>query len=51
MKRAILYVHGKSGSAGEADRFRAVCPGFDVLGVDYRGGASLGGDAPDRGRL
>lgn len=37
MKRAILYVHGKSGSAGEADRFRAVCPGFDVLGVDYRG--------------
>ena len=37
MKRAILYVHGKGGSAGEADRFRAVCPGFDVLGVDYRG--------------
>ena len=37
MKRAILYVHGKGGNAGEADRFRAVCPGFDVLGVDYRG--------------
>ena len=37
MKRAILYVHGKGGSAAEADRFRAVCPGFDVLGVDYRG--------------
>ena len=37
MKRAILYVHGKGGSAGEADRFRAVCPSFDVLGVDYRG--------------
>ena len=37
MKRAILYVHGKDGSAGEADRFRAVCPGFGVLGVDYRG--------------
>ena len=37
MKRAILYIHGKGGSAGEADRFRAVCPGFDVLGVDYRG--------------
>ena len=37
MKRAILYVHGKDGSAGEADRFRAVCPGFEVLGVDYRG--------------
>ena len=37
MKRAILYIHGKGGSAGEADRFRAVCPGFDVLGVDYQG--------------
>lgn len=37
MKHAILYVHGKGGSAGEADRFRAVCPSFDVLGVDYRG--------------
>ena len=37
MKRAILYIHGKGGSAAEADRFRAVCPGFDVLGVDYRG--------------
>ena len=37
MKRAILYVHGKGGSAGEADRFRAICPDFDVLGVDYRG--------------
>lgn len=37
MKRAILYVHGKGGSAGEADRLRAICPGFAVLGVDYRG--------------
>ena len=37
MKRAILYIHGKGGSAGEADHFRAVCPGFDVLGVDYQG--------------
>lgn len=37
MKQAILYIHGKGGSTGEADRFRAVCPGFGVLGVDYRG--------------
>ena len=37
MKRAILYIHGKGGSAAEADRFRAISPGFDVLGVDYRG--------------
>ena len=37
MKRAILYVHGKGGSAAEADRLRAICPDFNVLGVDYRG--------------
>ena len=37
MKRVMLYIHGKGGSAGEADRLRAICPGFDVLGVDYRG--------------
>ena len=37
MKRVMLYIHGKSGNAGEADRLRAICPGFAVLGVDYRG--------------
>ena len=37
MKRVMLYIHGKGGSVGEADRLRAICPGFDVLGVDYRG--------------
>ena len=37
MKRVMLYIHGKGGNAGEADRFRTICPGFDVLGVDYRG--------------
>ena len=37
MKRAILYIHGKGGNAAEADRYRAICPGFTVLGVDYQG--------------
>ena len=37
MNDAILYRHGTAGRTGEADRFRAVCPGFGVLGVDYRG--------------
>ena len=37
MKRAIWYIHGEGGSAGEADRFRVICPGVDVLGVDYLG--------------
>lgn len=37
MKRAILYIHGKGGNDAEADRYRAICPGFTVLGVDYQG--------------
>lgn len=37
MKRAVLYLHGKGGSAAEAERFQGACPDFDVLGVDYQG--------------
>lgn len=37
MKRVILYLHGKGGSAAEAERYRALCPGYDVVGLDYRG--------------
>lgn len=37
MERVILYLHGKGGSAAEAERYRAVCPGYDVVGLDYRG--------------
>ena len=37
LRTLLLYIHGKGGTAAEADRFRAVCPDFDVLGVDYRG--------------
>ena len=37
MKHLVIYVHGKGGSAAEADRLRAICPDFDVLGEDYRG--------------
>ena len=37
MREAILYIHGKGGSASEADRYRDLCPGYHVSGLDYRG--------------
>ena len=33
---AVLYVHGKGGSAGEAQHYRPIFPGSDVVGFDYR---------------
>lgn len=36
MKKAIIYVHGKGGSALEAERFKKNCPSFEMVGVDYR---------------
>ncbi|WP_334352481.1 alpha/beta hydrolase [Companilactobacillus sp. HBUAS56257] len=36
MKKAILYVHGKGGSAAEARRFGMDCPEYDAFGVDYQ---------------
>lgn len=37
MKKAILYIHGKGGSAAEAEHYRKLCPGYDVIGLDYQG--------------
>lgn len=37
MNKAIIYVHGKGGSAEEAKRYRALCPQYDVFGLDYKG--------------
>lgn len=36
MRKAIIYVHGKGGSALEVERFKKNCPGFEMVGVDYR---------------
>ena len=33
---AILYVHGKGGSAAECARYRPLFPGGEVVGLDYR---------------
>ncbi|KRK52476.1 hypothetical protein FC97_GL000278 [Companilactobacillus kimchii DSM 13961 = JCM 10707] len=36
LKKVILYVHGKGGSAAEAERFKRVCPDYDIVGIDYK---------------
>ena len=36
MKKLVLYIHGKGGSAAEADHYRPLFPDADVIGLDYR---------------
>ena len=36
MKHIMIYVHGKSGSAAEAEHYKALFPEAEVLGFDYR---------------
>ena len=36
MKHLVVYVHGKGGSAGEADHYAPLFPGCEVVGFDYR---------------
>lgn len=35
---AVLYIHGKGGSAEEAEHYRPLYPSCDVIGVEYKGG-------------
>lgn len=35
MKNKIVYVHGKGGSAEEAEHYRALLPEVEVVGFDY----------------
>ena len=37
MRDAVLYIHGKGGSAGEADRYAKLLPEYDVFGLEYHG--------------
>lgn len=37
MKKAILYLHGKGGSACEVEQYAKNCPDFYLHGVDYQG--------------
>ena len=36
MKERIVYVHGKGGSAEEAEHYKPLFPDSDVIGFDYR---------------
>ena len=36
MKDLIVYVHGKEGSAGEAEHYKTLFPSHEVIGFDYR---------------
>ena len=36
MKDLLVYVHGKGGTAAEAERYQPLFPNCDVVGLDYR---------------
>jgi len=36
LKKVIIYVHGKGGSASEIERFKEICPNYDFVGVAYQ---------------
>lgn len=35
LKKSIIYIHGKGGSANEAEHFRPLFPECDVIGLNY----------------
>ena len=37
MKKLVLYLHGKGGSAGESEHYKPLFPDCEILGLDYRG--------------
>lgn len=36
MNKAIIYIHGKGGNAEEAEHYKPICMGYDVIGLDYQ---------------
>lgn len=36
MKQAVLYIHGKGGTAEEAEHYIPLFPGCEVIGFDYK---------------
>ena len=34
--KVVIYIHGKGGSAGEAERYRSLFPNCDVIVFDYK---------------
>ena len=33
---AVLYIHGKNGSAAECERYKPLFPECEVIGLDYQ---------------
>ena len=36
MSKGFIYIHGKGGSAGEAEHYKKLFPGYDVSGLEYK---------------
>lgn len=36
MKKLVLYVHGKGGSAAESEHYQSLFPACEVIGLDYQ---------------
>ena len=36
MRKAVIYIHGKGGNVGEAEHYKPLFPGYDVIGFDYK---------------
>lgn len=36
MKNAVIYIHGKGGSAAESEHYKPLFPDYDVIGLDYK---------------
>lgn len=36
MKNAVIYIHGKGGSASECEHYKPLFPDYDVIGSDYK---------------
>ena len=41
MKRmdAVIYIHGKGGTAAEAEHYKHLFPACDLIGIAYKGSA------------
>lgn len=37
MKKTLLYIHGKGGSAEEAKHYQMLLPDYHIIGLDYKG--------------
>lgn len=34
--RKVIYIHGKNGSTDEAEFYKPIFPGYDIIGLDYK---------------